>query len=127
MQQALDALDNHNGNYALTKQECADINKVCDNLRQELAKPEQEPVAWKYESEASFDGDKWLTNYGYTGSQSLAKFNSGTIKNPQPLYAVPPRKEWVSLSDEKRHAVTQSPFTEENYRAIENALKELNE
>ena len=41
MQQALDALNNHNGNYKLTVAECNAINKVCDNLRQALAQPEQ--------------------------------------------------------------------------------------
>lgn len=35
-------------------------------------------------------------------------------------------KPWVGLTDEERHAYTQSPFTEENYRAIEAKLKELN-
>jgi hypothetical protein len=35
-------------------------------------------------------------------------------------------KEWVGLTQEERHAYTQSPFTEENYRAIEAKLKEKN-
>jgi hypothetical protein len=35
-------------------------------------------------------------------------------------------KAWVGLTDEERHAYTQSPFTEENYRAIEARLKEKN-
>lgn len=30
MQQALDALDNHGGNYKLTHNEAADINALCD-------------------------------------------------------------------------------------------------
>jgi hypothetical protein len=36
------------------------------------------------------------------------------------------RRPWVGLTDDDRHAVTQSPFTEENYRAIEAALKDKN-
>ena len=35
-------------------------------------------------------------------------------------------KPWVGLTQEERHAYTQSPFTEENYRAIEAKLKEKN-
>jgi hypothetical protein len=42
------------------------------------------------------------------------------------VYTAPPRKPWVGLTDEERHAYTQSPFTEENYRAIEAKLKEKN-
>ena len=35
-------------------------------------------------------------------------------------------KPWQGLTDEERHACTQSPFTEENYRAVEAKLKEKN-
>ena len=33
---------------------------------------------------------------------------------------------WVGLTDEERHACTQSPFTADNYLAIEAKLKEKN-
>ena len=36
------------------------------------------------------------------------------------------QRQWVGLTDEERQACTQSPFTVENYRAIEARLKELN-
>ena len=35
-----------------------------------------------------------------------------------------PKREWVGLTDEERRACTQSPFTAENYLAIEAKLKE---
>jgi hypothetical protein len=41
-------------------------------------------------------------------------------------YYAQPEREWVGLTQEERHAYTQSPFTEENYRAIEAKLKEKN-
>lgn len=36
------------------------------------------------------------------------------------------RHTWVGLTDEERHACTQSPFTADNYLAIEAKLKEKN-
>ena len=36
------------------------------------------------------------------------------------------KKPWVGLTDYERQACTQSPFTAENYRAIEAKLKEKN-
>jgi len=38
----------------------------------------------------------------------------------------PDKREWVGLTDEQRRVCVQSPFTEENYRAIEVKLKENN-
>ncbi len=42
------------------------------------------------------------------------------------VYQVDKRREWVGLTDEERRVCTQSPFTEENYQAIEAKLKEKN-
>jgi transcription elongation factor Elf1 len=36
------------------------------------------------------------------------------------------QRTWVGLTDEERQECTQSPFTAENYRAIEAKLKEKN-
>ena len=38
----------------------------------------------------------------------------------------PASKPWQGLTDEERHACTQSPFSADNYRAIEAKLKEKN-
>ena len=40
--------------------------------------------------------------------------------------APPTSKPWVGLTDEERHACTQSPFSADNYRAIEAKLREKN-
>ena len=42
------------------------------------------------------------------------------------FYTEPAKREWVGLTDEERHACTQSPFTADNYLAIEAKLKEKN-
>jgi hypothetical protein len=48
-----------------------------------------EPVAWAYEGEPSFDGTKWHKKIEVTTSFQVAKFKSGTIKKPIPLYTAP--------------------------------------
>lgn len=48
-----------------------------------------EPEAWAYEGEPSFDGTKWHKKIEVTTSFQVAKFKSGTIKKPIPLYAAP--------------------------------------
>jgi hypothetical protein len=40
MQQALDALENHAGNYKLSNEGCDKHGRACESLRAELAKPE---------------------------------------------------------------------------------------
>lgn len=81
MRQALDALDNHNGNYKLTVAECNVINKVCDNLRQALAQPEQEPYCW-VQSKLS---------------QGMFYKEKPRRIHTMPLYTTPP-KQWVGLT-----------------------------
>ena len=56
------------------------------NAPQELAKPEQEPVARFNWNEAKFE---WLTEYS---------FDKHHMK---PLYLAPPRKPWVGLTDKE--------------------------
>jgi len=68
----------------------ADRHKVVgaiEALRDRLAAPEPEPVAWQYKDEPSFDGNCWHDNYQVTTSKQVAQFKD---KNAQPLYAAPP-------------------------------------
>jgi hypothetical protein len=138
LQQALDALDNHNGNYALTKQECADINKVCDNLREELAKPEQElPTLRQVVIESA------LKSYGKPEQEPVAWMYKGNFHDfdpsewasPEfvvtPLYTAPPRKEWVGLTDDDTANICMQGdlndwHDEQVIDAVEAKLKEKN-
>jgi len=43
---ALEALENHSGNYKLSKAECAKHEIVITAIKEALAQPEQEPVAF---------------------------------------------------------------------------------
>jgi hypothetical protein len=77
--------------------------------------PVQEPVAWVREHElplAPGDAFSWVE----------------TFVHKTPLYTTPPaaQRQWVGLTDEEHRVCTQSPFTAENYRAIEAKLREKN-
>jgi len=97
-------------------------------LEAELAKPEQEPVAWL---------PKWAHDRltGQLGSVAdpvtwginthiYAKSTPETV----PLYTAPPRKEWVGLTDHDIELTFLiSGFTAKNFaHAIEAKLKEKN-
>jgi len=77
----------------------------------------QEPVAWRW-------GIKKL-NGGYEWRYALHKTQDDSV----PLYAAPPKREWVGLTDEEREGIAKdyslighkSPFKE-----IEAKLKEKN-
>ena len=82
----------------------------------ELAKPEQEPVAWMYKGNFhDFDPSEWASpEFAVT-----------------PLYTAPSRKEWVGLTDEDTANICmQSDFNnwrdEQVIAAVEAKLKELN-
>jgi hypothetical protein len=59
-------------------------------------KPEQEPVAWIYKGEKSFDGNKYSDEYELTASKQVALWKD---KDAKPLYTTPPQRK--PLSDEE--------------------------
>ena len=106
MQMALEALEsaaNNEGNFH-------DYKYAANALRQALAQPEQEPVAW-----LEYDDEGYL-------------FLSGKRKGAFPVFTAPPSKPWQSLTDEELNDVAEeSEFGYTNLaRAIEAKLKELN-
>lgn len=69
------------------------VYQAAEALRQALAQPEQEPVAWMYE---------WLDEYDcWNKTAHLHKPDFlGDIRNLQQLYTAPPAsKPWVGLTD----------------------------
>ena len=86
-------------------------------LKLELAKPEQEPVAWM------------LPEYGDVLSASQA---DGTGIYNVPLYTAPPRKLWVGLTDDEvdacfeDHGWSSSAMYYLVANALESKLKEKN-
>ena len=95
-----------------------------------LAQPEQEPVAWKYD---------WYGHKSEKEPRALVKdwiasvyteVSDPTIgaHNIRPLYAAPPRKEWVGLTDAelmKEFGYTDELLRDTAYR-VEQILKDRN-
>jgi len=82
---------------------------------------EQEPVAWRYKG---MMGMPWsLSDDGYYVS---CKRDKGYTV--EPLFTHPPRREWVSLTEEELNMIYSQPQTHKGQyaRAIEAALKERN-
>jgi len=103
MEMALEALED--SMYPQKKQFDAIVG-----LKQALAQPEQEPVAWK---------DK---TYGNLHNQNFG--------NSIPLYTAPPSKQWVSLTDEEIAYAVGSPIDEvylNDFRKVEAALRKKND
>ena len=63
------------------------INNAITAIKEALAQPEQEPVAWLYKSEPSFDGNKWHDTFEVTTSKQVALWKD---KSAKPLYTTPP-------------------------------------
>ena len=85
MQQALEALE-----YAAERIGCPDdddaIGVARKALRERLAQPEQEPVAWISEGGDVSRSKRYMDEMGFECN---------------PLYAAPQRREWVGLTDEQ--------------------------
>ena len=61
-------------------------------LETQLAQPEQEPVAWIYESVCGNDFSTCIDPPSYA-------------KNIRPLYTTPPQRTWVGLTDEEMEEI----------------------
>ncbi len=74
------------------------------------------PVAYRHKAQIS--DDYWIWNYGA---------GEGSISDAEPLYALPPRREWVGLTNDEIWEISQHNADDyEYYRAIEAKLKEKN-
>ena len=84
-------------------------------LRERLAQPEQEPVAWLSEGGDVSRSKRYMDEMGF-------KCN--------PLYTAPPKKEWVGLTDEEVSDVIDGVLEGGGWldvaRALEAAIKDKN-
>ena len=62
-----------------------------DAIKEALAQPEQEPVAY----------GMWDTMLGYGGRMMMVRLDKGQDGCTVPLYATPPQRTWVGLTDEE--------------------------
>jgi hypothetical protein len=80
------------------------------------AQPEQKPVAWMVRDQV--DGCRY---------PSALKNPAGSINGEsQPLYAAPPRKEWVGLTDDEIWECQKPGLSDDVYKLIEAKLRERN-
>ena len=81
------------------------------NALQQALEQKQEPVAWMY-SDAQ-------------GRTTLVKSNVAPYEDATPLYAEPPKREWVGLTEEEA-ADCWSTSAVKSWKNIEAKLKEKN-
>ena len=110
MKQALEALESD----PLSHAGLVNRKQAIAALRQAL-ETEQEPVAWMHTTG--------------TGHVYFRKKPQDKVFSPQPVYTVPPKREWVGLTDEEidsiKHNYHNMTWTLEMFaRAIEAKLKE---
>ena len=99
-------------------------NVICAGQCKEQPAQQQEPYGYLYEGIAEHTRGKAIFQFQRTPPEQLEK---RWWQEVGPLYTTPPaQRTWVGLTDEERRACTQSPFTADNYLAIEAKLKERN-
>ena len=121
LQQALDSLEWAERRYSHANLDL--FNKPIEALRTRLAQPEPEPVAWLSPRNRIY---RFVVEAVANGEQTVS-----------PLYTVPPKKEWVGLTDEeltemRRKIQEYMPMDYIQYgltiqNAMEEKLKEKND
>ena len=120
MQQALETLEEINKLSVGENAIClpAEIDGAMDALRERLAQPEQEPVAWICEGSAS--DEKHAIDYW---QEDIDAIPIGTQ-----LYTTPPQRQWVGLTDEEITELSAFVYAgdPQYVRLIETKLREKN-
>ena len=130
LQQALDMLDDIN--------QCslpptgiplpAEIDHVMEALRARLAQPEPEPVAWGVDEGEGRCISLHDLYFVKEDADHMAELK-GTHAKVVALYAAPPQREWVGLTDDEIYEAVEnsnSVLVKDMARAIEAKLKEKN-
>ena len=77
-------------------QQMIDARDAITAIKELLAQPEQEPVAWMYEywddHHDAATGGKWRKN------MTCMPLDLSNCRNVQPLYTTPPQRTWVGLT-----------------------------
>ncbi len=99
-------------------------------LREALAErpAQQEPMAWVdliKEADEIVRG-KVLWKRFIDGTPLANDIACWMVDFAQRYTSPPAQRTWVGLTDEERQSCTQSPFTADNYRAIEAAIRSKN-
>ena len=101
--------------------QCNRYDKAITAIKETLAQPEQEPVAW-----GVFEGNLHDMFFSPSEAQEMADLK-GTHAEVRPLYTTPPQREFVGLTDEEKHAIRYSHMTSAEFiECIEAKLKQKN-
>ena len=100
---ALESLENHSGNYKLSKAECAKHEIVIATIKEALAQPEQEPVHFD-----AIIADIEAISCHYRGDPShehcpykIRSESADVVRRHASYYISPPQRPWVGLTDEE--------------------------
>ena len=88
------------------------------SIKEALAQPEQEPVAWQFMNGLNFRKRRPddFDDLAYDGFPYW-----------KPLYTTPPQRTWVGLTDEEKHEIRYSHMTSAEFiEFIEAKLKDKN-
>jgi hypothetical protein len=96
-----------------------EANASLKQVKEALAQPAQEPVAWMYQCSAYDSAPVLLSS-----KQDWAESGTG-LWTETPLYTTPPKRPWVGLTDEEA-SWCQAPSTIQTWKRIEAKLKEKN-
>ena len=119
MQQALEALTAYDGTNGASQRK-----RVLTALRERLAQPEQEPVAWEDVLGAIARGWTHEDNKHKTMDVPLAV---AIAREVQDMCTAPQPREWVGLTEQDFSAINQSSLTKlQAATCAESILKEKN-
>jgi hypothetical protein len=97
---ALEALESMSGTILeLGEQTTFNENQAIAAIKEALAQPPQEPVAWSWRNCFNDDGTQtgpWVRQLSTTKPR-----DSVIYKDVTPLYTTPPQRPWVGLTDEQ--------------------------
>ena len=99
------------------------LQKAITAIKEALAQPAQEPVAWMYQCTADNSGPVLLRH-----RTNWAESNSG-LWTETPLYTAPPQRKWVGLTETERNDLEdycEMIIGKAAFDAIEAKLKERN-
>ena len=106
----------------------AEIDEVMEALRARLAQPEPEPVAWGVDEGEGRCISLHDLYFVKEDADHMAELK-GTHAKVVALYAAPPQREWVGLTDDEIYEAVEnsnSVLVKDMARAIEAKLKEKN-
>ena len=102
------------------------ITSEIDRIKEALAQPEQEPVAWLFQHDET-GRMNYVSNDGIHNPAMFLEMNP-RYALVCPLYTTPPQRTWVGLTEEKRTEIRREHYarTLPLMDAVEAKLKELN-